>query len=637
MASNQQMMDILTGGQKKALAESYLIDEFGFDEKNRADMAMKARAFGPGAAWDYVNNEIIGGFDSDSMAVEIFSKGLQAGVPFRDNEDALLKGFTLDQPVVNWVTSALNAWTLYTLGIEAATSSYIERVKNHSRSVSNSTTIDLPALYRLAKRNRWSLDDVDSWPTSLSEQAKFLGYHPNIRTDVFSSMDIWPDLNTILSWEFRNKASLITPTDLGQTFPQPPDWNETKYEGFRDRLVEAQGLPSWAWGIYSQAAENPIDPATAKAIFLRSRKGTSQPPDVSGSTPFETPLEKERAWAAWYERTMYRNRFGTGDVMAIRELDWMIPPAQDLITMAVREVFSPEQAKALSLFEELPEDFVKWGEKQGLSAFWSKNYWGAHWQLPSPQMGFEMFHRNIITEEELAALLKALDFAPTWREKLTAISYRVITRVDARRMHKLGVLDEVALKEVYGKQGYGPDDAQNMVDFTIKFNADEERDLTKGELIRIYKDGLITQNDVQQGLEDLDYSEHAITMLIAKANFDLEEKEKDLTKAEVRRLYIFEIISANDARARLGEMGILDKAVSLLMRQWDEEKNSGTEEDEGTPKNLSRSEITKLLTLGIVDPQTWHDEMVKIGYTPTQIDWFNIQWIMSQEETPDAE
>jgi len=65
------------------------------------------------------------------------------------------------------------------------------------------------------------------------------------------------------------------------------------------------------------------------------------------------------------------------------ELFYPVPPIQDIITMAVREAFSPEIAARFGQYQDLPEDFVKYAALKGISREWSERYWAAHWQLPS--------------------------------------------------------------------------------------------------------------------------------------------------------------------------------------------------------------------------------------------------------------
>jgi hypothetical protein len=130
-----------------------------------------------------------------------------------------------------------------------------------------------------------------------------------------------------------------------------------------------------------------------------------------------------------------------------KELAYQIPPVADIITMAVREAFTPEIAARFGQYQDLPPDFVQWVGKKGLSREWAERYWAAHWSLPSPQQGFEMLHRNIISKEELQLLLRALDIMPFWRDKLIQSAYEPLTRIDTRRMYQLGVLNEPQVKE----------------------------------------------------------------------------------------------------------------------------------------------------------------------------------------------
>ncbi|GAJ02030.1 unnamed protein product, partial [marine sediment metagenome] len=132
-----------------------------------------------------------------------------------------------------------------------------------------------------------------------------------------------------------------------------------------------------------------------------------------------------------------------------KELAYQIPPVADIITMAVREAFTPSIAARFGQYQDLPPDFVEWAGKKGLSKEWAERYWAAHWSLPSPQQGFEMLHRGVIGMDDLNMLMRALDIMPFWRDKLVEIAYRPLSRVDVRRMFKLGVLDVSGVRKAY--------------------------------------------------------------------------------------------------------------------------------------------------------------------------------------------
>ena len=81
-----------------------------------------------------------------------------------------------------------------------------------------------------------------------------------------------------------------------------------------------------------------------------------------------------------------------------KELAYQIPPVADIITMAVREAFTPSIAAKFGQYQDFPEPLELWAGKKGLSPEWAKRYWAAHWSLPSPQQGFQMLHRGLITQ-----------------------------------------------------------------------------------------------------------------------------------------------------------------------------------------------------------------------------------------------
>jgi len=158
-----------------------------------------------------------------------------------------------------------------------------------------------------------------------------------------------------------------------------------------------------------------------------------------------------------------------------KELAYQIPPVADIITMAVREAFTPDIAARFGQYQDLPPEFVEWAGKKGLSKEWAERYWAAHWSLPSVQQGFEMRHRGVIGDGDLNMLLRALDIMPYWRDKLIQIAYRRLTRVDVRRMFALGVLDVGGVRKAYTDLGYNEYDANLMTNFTVKYTENIEK------------------------------------------------------------------------------------------------------------------------------------------------------------------
>lgn len=216
----------------------------------------------------------------------------------------------------------------------------------------------------------------------------------------------------------------------------------------------------------------------------------------------------------------------------LKELAYQIPPVADIITMAVREAFTPDIAARFGQYEGLPTQFVEFVGKKGISREWAERYWAAHWNLPSPQQGFEMLQRGVISHDELALLLRALDIMPFWRDKLVQISYNPLTRVDIRRMYALGVLNENEIHKAYQDIGYNTENAARLTKFTVKLTeqAKARAEATKekvetakaplwttAQTLSFVKKGLITTKRAEQELIRLGYDTERITIYMASA------------------------------------------------------------------------------------------------------------------------
>ncbi|NVM24281.1 MAG: hypothetical protein HWN68_21185, partial [Desulfobacterales bacterium] len=165
--------------------------------------------------------------------------------------------------------------------------------------------------------------------------------------------------------------------------------------------------------------------------------------------------------------------FDTDRIEQLIKVSEEIPGARDIIAFAVREVYSPEIAAQFGQYEGADQVY-KAAEKDLVAAGMTEEtftkYWAAHWVLPSMTQGYEMMHRAVIEDADLDRLMVAMDVMPWWRDKLKAISFSPYTRVDVRRMHKIGILSDDELIRAYQDVGYDEEKAARMAQFTIRYN-----------------------------------------------------------------------------------------------------------------------------------------------------------------------
>lgn len=293
----------------------------------------------------------------------------------------------------------------------------------------------------------------------------------------------------------------------------------------------------------------------------------------------------------------------------------LIPPVADLFMMVAKEAFEPEIYKKIGLEDEFPRDQVQWLEKQGLSEEWAKKYWIAHWDQPSIQQGFEMLHRDVIDDNDLDILFRAVEMPPYWRDKLTKIAYRPYTRVDVRRMADLGVLKPEQLVRAYMDQGYDREKATAMAEFTIRYNAQSDRDLTKGQILKGYRERAIPRDDAERLLIDLEISQTGAEYLLEFEDYMLVKEMQDDVIDNIKERYTQNLIELHDARVMLNNLNLPATQIDILLDRWELKKWKDI-------KMPSKSDLDKFFKTKIINEDTYTQQMKKLGYSAVYIRWY---------------
>jgi len=329
--------------------------------------------------------------------------------------------------------------------------------------------------------------------------------------------------------------------------------------------------------------------------------------------------------------------FDTADREMIMGLSERIPPINDIISFAVREAFDEETIQRFQYLLDFPEELAKWAYKQGLSEYWAKRYWVAHWQLPSVQLGYRMFHttterstdpnadiirlpsgktvKNVIGEDTLKLLLRVSDIAPFWRDKLMEISYLPYNRVDVRRMFKQGVLDIDDVYRSYLDIGYPPEKAAALTEWTIMEYGESNRDLSKTDILIAYRQRRLTREAAAKLLLELSYDEDEVNILLGREDYKVEEqKEKAVIKVTKQR-YLMNQIDRGEVWAELGRIDLPEERIRMLLELWDVDKQRKA-------RRPSLRDLISFLSNGIISPNEFAEEMSNLGYSDKYIKWY---------------
>lgn len=300
------------------------------------------------------------------------------------------------------------------------------------------------------------------------------------------------------------------------------------------------------------------------------------------------------------------------------------PSPSDLVRFELREVFRAEDRHA-ALTPAPSDTFIELMRRHGLDRYHAESYWAAHWDLPGLEKGFEMLHRLrpgrvegplTFTASDMRDLLKKQDVLPIYHDRLMAVSYAPLTRVDVRRMYKLGVLSKSQVSEAYKDLGYNDANAGFLADFTERDVKAETKELTRGDWLAAYREGIIGDVELTSALLSMGYDDDsaAFTLRLEKARKDAKaaterarhEKAVATIGRRVRRLSRAGRLDEEVVRLELEELDVSDEGIARFFATYKVKPLPAS-------KDLSRADELAAFRLGIVDETTLRERLARLG------------------------
>ncbi len=394
-----------------------------------------------------------------------------------------------------------------------------------------------------------------------------------------SDIDIMKNLNAIFV------PGIITP-DLIQKLK----WRAPLNNEVWDKLMNQNSLGKTQIGYYDMATRPLLSEEQIKTLFFRGHVTEVGAISALKSMGYVEPDAKNiiKTWT-------------------------VLPGVSDILYMLGKEAFEPDQIKELGLDAEYPAEASTFAKQQGLSDDWMKKYWYAHWQLPSIEMGFEMLHRGVIDQTQLNALFKAQEIPPFWRDKLTRISYHTFTRVDTRRMHDLGLISRDEVKRSYMNEGYNDIDAEKMTMFTLDYNENNDKDISRAQVEEGLKYGLISESEARAFLSRLGYDSEQVDYIYSVVETRLELDHVKAVTSAIESAYKQYLVDENQISTELSRLGVTSQKIADYIGLWSLQRSK-------SQKKLTITEITQFAEKGMLDETQAREQLRIAGYSPSNIE-----------------
>jgi len=314
-----------------------------------------------------------------------------------------------------------------------------------------------------------------------------------------------------------------------------------------------------------------------------------------------------------YNKHMNIQGFGDEQITAFEEDFKFYPTPQDLVHWMSKEVFEQDSIDKYGLLNEFDKLDLQQFKKAGVAPDQVKNFWIAHWQSPSFNQVTDMLFRGLISEKDVYEWYRLVEIAPFWREKLTKIQYHPYTRVDIRRMYTAGVVDKATVKRTYLDLGYDDEKAENLTKWTVAEKMASERDLSKTESLRLYREGQITKDKLVTEMTKLGYDDAESNQIVTLADIVMKNAEEKALVATWTDLFKIHTIDLKLFKNNLDTLSLTEiKKNRIIARAERVEKAFIT-----LP---SKDDCKRWFKGGHIEEKEFIGRMQQLGYQTEDID-----------------
>lgn len=430
------------------------------------------------------------------------------------------------------------------------------------------------------------------------------------------------DYATILLIEFVERWVGVDLVNLKQPSKYDINYNCPSFlpgQGEVDQLFQARWIDKDLWKCWTRA-NNQLDIPRELAV-------EASRPRITPEQAFSLEKRFPNLYKNWFIDEVRKHGWAENMVGTVERLQEYIPSASDLVRFMVRDVFDETVYKPFQLDLEFPQKFdgdvKKWAESQGMSDEKMLLYWRAHWQWPSPSQMYQMLHRwrpdapgrpagvEPVDITMVERVLGINDVAPTWRKRLAYLSYKVVNRLELRRLYANDLISEKGFIDGMQDLGYELRAATYIKDLFKKLNEDnaekKARTLSIATIQGWYVDGAISRAQAEDRLQRYRLDEGAVYRILADADFKAEAVQRKNVIGNVKRRYAKGEFLADRAIGTLVAAGVEVVRAVQLVRSWDQHIST-------KGKHASAAQLCKWLGQNLLTQEEYLNRLINMGW-----------------------
>jgi hypothetical protein len=275
--------------------------------------------------------------------------------------------------------------------------------------------------------------------------------------------------------------------------------------------------------------------------------------------------------------------------------------------------------------------------------------------------------RTEFSEERFKDYIRYHDYEPTQIDNYVKTIYNPITRVDIRRMWDLALVTEDDVRNTYRRLGYADEDVEKLVLWTKVYTLEsdlrsryskgwldengvrqellrvgvptarvdelvqtivrkakpertaEEKDLTRAQVLALYRNRVIGDAVARDMLRNLGYDDDEIDLMFRLEDLKVSGQVRDLTTSNILSAYRYKIIDRDEAKRQLIEIDYDERSAEILL-SIEDKKREGADIERQRERDLTTSTIIKAYKIGAVTLDVLREYLAYLGYSEWEID-----------------
>lgn len=311
------------------------------------------------------------------------------------------------------------------------------------------------------------------------------------------------------------------------------------------------------------------------------------------------------------------------DVLKIAQ--FVAPSAADAINAWVRNQVPESEARSILTIAGIPSP----GDVAGGSTGGSVDFVGLAGSVdfqrmlyntagrpPAPTELASLVHRGVIPVHGTGPTALTFeqgilegDLKDKWEAPLEAFITTLPGVFEIRQMQLAGGISPELAAKYYAMQGLPADLIPGAVAAGSGVKAAKHKDLTEAQLLKLYVDGILTAEVVTPELEALGYDATEIAEILHMEDIQKEISNLNNAVTRARSLYLSHKVSAQQVATLLNGWGIGGQLAQDLVTLWGQEQAA-------SPRLLTEAQIVDAVEYGVMTAEEALGYLEALGYSP---------------------